>query len=530
MRWFNRRGPHAAVVGVAVLMAVGMLAGFGGSKSSLTTKAPHRGGTLTVLEAGADAGAWPSGLDPATDSTALGNATEMDAIYGELFQLAGKTKVIPDLATSYAFSNGDKTLTLHIRPGVTFTDGTPLDAAAVVSNLNADLAGDPLSRPSWPLGSITATGTDTVVVQFTTPDGAAANQIQGTNFNWIASPAAEAKLGLKKFAIDPVGAGPFEVVSDTPSSKLVLKANPTYWQKGHPYLSGLVFESTSSDETALEALESGAGQAYEDMGTVSLVKSFKSQGYKVTTIKATSTGDVQLNTEIPPFNNILAREAIYYGLNIKEIETKLDDGDCTTSESFTGPAALFYFPSVPGYRTYNLAKAKALVKQLGGLSFTLEYFGAGATPLAETEQTMFDAAGMHVKLLEEPDLTAWLEEYATHKWQATPLGIGSWDPSAGTGVAAYLQTGVISSGVNDPKVDALMAEAQAPASNSARATIYKQLAEYLSQKAYVPFICSGETWNIATKGVEGPGLTSPLPSFAGGITLTPWQDISMNNS
>lgn len=147
---------------------------------------------------------------------------------------------------------------------------------------------------------------------------------------------------------------------------LTLKANPHYWQKGHPYLSGLVFESTGSDETALEALQSGQADAYEEMGTPSLVKSFKAQGYTVTTIKGTSTGDIQLNTEVPPFNNIKAREAIYYALNPKLIAEKIYDGDCTVSQSFTGPAALFYFPTVPGYRTYNLAKAKSMVNEIPG--------------------------------------------------------------------------------------------------------------------------------------------------------------------
>jgi peptide/nickel transport system substrate-binding protein len=522
------------------MMGAGTLAAGGAPKQPSSVKVPslhassgpRRGGTVRVLEVGTNAGAWPSGLAPATDTTALANASEMNAIYGELFQLAGRTKVLPDLATGYKFANDDKTMTINIRPGVSFTDGTPFDAAAVAANLEADLAGDPLSRPPWPVASITAAGTDTVVVQFTAPDGAAANQLEGTDFNWIASPTAESKLGAKTFSFDPVGAGPFEVVSDIPSTKLVLKANPHYWQDGHPYLSGLVFESTGSDETALEALQSGQADAYEGMGTPSLVKSFKAQSYTVTTIKGTSTGDVQLNTEVAPFNNITAREAIYYALDPKLIAEKIYDGDCSVSESFTGPAALFYFPTVPGYRTYNLKKAKALVKQLGGLSFTLEYadFGSTSTPLAETMQTMFKAAGMQVKLLEEPGLTAWLEEYASHQWQATPVGIGSWDPAGNTGVAEYLQTGVISSGVNDPKLDSMMAAAQAPSSYAARSALYKQLAEYLSQKAYVPFTCSGETWNVAVKGVKGPGLTSPLPAFAGGITLTPWQDVSIGKS
>src|SRR5665213_2605331 len=59
--------------------------------------APRSGGNLTVLVV---AGTWP-GLDPLTDSTPTADATEFNAIYGQLFELGGKGAVLPDLATGY---------------------------------------------------------------------------------------------------------------------------------------------------------------------------------------------------------------------------------------------------------------------------------------------------------------------------------------------------------------------------------------------------------------------------------------------
>ncbi len=60
-----------------------------------------------------------------------------------------------------------------------------------------------------------------------------------------------------------MGAGPFIMVSDQPSTKLEMKRNPHYWQPGHPYLNGLVFKAVANDETALEVMQSGGAQAYD---------------------------------------------------------------------------------------------------------------------------------------------------------------------------------------------------------------------------------------------------------------------------
>jgi peptide/nickel transport system substrate-binding protein len=517
---------------VAAIAAGGGIAEAVPVSTSTTATSPHRGGTLTVLEGANYAGDWPEGLDPATNFDAAANSTMMDAIYGELFQIGNNDRLIYDLATGYQLTDGAKTLTVDLRRGVRFTDGTPFDAAAVVSNWKADLAGQSPVKPPWPtVTSITAAGQHTVRVQFTTPDGAVINQFQDALVNWIASPTALAKLGAKRFDFYPVGAGPFVVESDTAGSKLVLQRNTHYWQAGHPYLNGIVFESAASDEAALEDLQSGDGQAYEFMGTPQLVASFKKAGFIVTAGPGTGAGDVKLNTAVPPFDNKLAREAIYYATDANVIDEKVYDGTCPVTESFTGPGGLFYEPKVPSYRAYDLAKAKAIVQQLGGLSFTLYYAAGGSvgTVTAATLQTMYEAAGMKVSLQSSTGLPAYVQEFESGKWQLNPASIGSWDPAGGIGVAFDLQSHAPFSGVHDPQVDALIAKAAATPSMPARAKYYAQLAEYLNQQALTPFVCSASSWDIAKKGVQGPGLTSVTPAFSSGLTVL-WQDVSMNNS
>src|SRR6202034_1415936 len=196
------------------------------SSSTQPSTAPKAGGSLTVFEWNGYSGDWPAGLDPATNINGAATQSQMDAIYGELFELGPKGTIIPDLATGYSFSNGGKTITLDIRQGVKFTDGTPLNTAAVVWNIQRDLKSACTCKPTWPVTSVTATGADAVTIKLSAPDGAFIDEIFDSTADWIASPTAEQKMGEKAFAVKPVGAGPFEVVSDTLSSVLVLKKNP----------------------------------------------------------------------------------------------------------------------------------------------------------------------------------------------------------------------------------------------------------------------------------------------------------------
>jgi peptide/nickel transport system substrate-binding protein len=455
----------------------------------------------------------------------------MNAVYGGLFQVSSAGKTIFDLASGYQITNGAKTLTIDLRRGVTFSDGTPFNAAAVVYNFKRDLASSSAAKPTWVATSITAPNAYTVVVNVKTPDGAIVNQFQDSNVNWIASPGAIAKMGEKAFALAPVGAGPFEVVSDQLNTKLTLKANPNYWQPGHPYLDGLIFQSVSNDQTALDALQSNEAQAYEYMASQNLVSSYKSAGYTVTADPAAAGACVLMNTTIAPFNNIVAREAIYYATDAQSLNQGLNGGAFPLDESFTGPSGLFYNPKVPGYRSYDLAKAKALVAQLGGLSFTLDVadLGGDAAQEGEALQTMYEAAGMTVTINSLPGLAAYIQAYESHQWQISPSGLGSWDPAGSTGLAFRLQTGSPFSGVNDPHLDALMAQAAGTVNSAQRAKLYDEIAVYLNKMAYAPFLYSGVSWDVAAKGVEGPGLTTPAPDFSNGPE-TLWQDVSMGNA
>jgi peptide/nickel transport system substrate-binding protein len=500
----------------------------GGSSSSSSSTAasgtPKSGGSITVLESAGFAGDWPAGLDPATNVNGAADQTQMDAIYGELWELTEGGKLRPDLATGYKFSNGGKTVTINLRPGVKFSDGTPFNAQAVVFNWTRDLASPCTCKPVLPgKPVITAQGPTTVQIKLAAPDGAFIDQLQDSNFSWIASPTALKKMGEQAFKLKPVGAGPFTVVSDTLSNTLVLKKNPNYWESGHPFLDQLTVKTTAGDESALEAIQAGQGNAYEGMSTRQLVNSFKSAGATVTQEPSTSPYDIQFNTKIPPFNDKRARLAIYYATDAQLLDQKLFGNQYPVTESFTAPAGLFYEQKVPGYPEYNLAKAKALVKQLGGLN--INYFTITqpqTQPMMVAMQQMWKQAGINASI-HFYGLAELIKQFAG-PWQIAFQTAGAWDPGAGVGLGFRFLSQSPFSGVHDPKLDQLILGAQGAVDPAVRKKLYDQAAAYIAQNAYGPFLFPISGSNVA-KGAQGPGLTTPIPSVAVNPQIL-WEDVS----
>jgi peptide/nickel transport system substrate-binding protein len=513
------------VVSVALTFSLAAACGSSSSSTPSSTAAPaaRQGGSLTVLEGAGYAGEWPAGLDPATNIDGAADQSQMNSIYGQLFELGPKGQTIDDLASGYSFSNGGKTVILDIRHGVKFQDGSPFNAAAVAFNINRVDKSSCSCKPTWPVTSVTATGPYTVTMQLSMVYAPIISAFFDSAANWIASPTALSKMGEKAFALKPVGAGPFEVVSDTPNSVLVLKRNPDYWQKGHPYLNSLTFKTVASDEAAYEAMLAGDGQAYEDMSTPAILKE-SAQHFVVTNQLSTSPYDLQLNTSIPPFNNIKAREAIYYATDFPVILQHIFDNLYPQTESFTGPGGICYKPTVPGYRQFDLAKAKALVKSLGGMTINLGTISVlVATETTEALQTQWAAAGIK-STIHSYDLASLIAQFTSNKWQAMVQTAGSYDPASGVGVGFRFSSNSPFSGVHDPHLDALLNQAAATLNLAARCKIYDQAAEYISTMAYGPFYFSFAPANVVLKGVYGPGLTEPLPS----VVVTPsilWEDV-----
>lgn len=519
------------MLGIAV---ISMLAAACAPSTSGNTDAsagpPQRGGTLTYLANGVTS-TWPRGLDPASAGAAP--SIFLSAIFGGLFQLADGGKVVPDLAAGYNVSEDGKTLTISLRPGVKFQDGTPLDAAAVAWNIDRDLKTPCVCSPvsSWPPLSpqgITTPDDHTVVLNFSRPYAALMNVLVSTSANRIASPTAVQKMGDQEFGLKPVGAGPFEVVSNVVSSELVLKRYDGYWKQGQPYLDQLVFKSITGDQPTYQAIQAGQAQA-STLTTPALVKQ-ASQNATMTVTQQDGTAPwlIQLNTAVAPFNNKLAREAIYYATDTETIRTRLFNSLYPATQSFTGPGGLFYQPQVPGYRTHDLAKAKELVTQLGGL--TVDLIGGTdrvATDTLQVLQSQWQEAGIQTTI-HSYELPRTIQELEGKKWQAALQSNGAFDPGVSSGLPFRFLSKASYSGVQDPALDQMIEQAAATLDGQQRGQQYADIAKYISDQAYAPFLIAVAPAALARKEVHGPGVSTKIPLAS--VSLLPvWDEVWVEN-
>jgi peptide/nickel transport system substrate-binding protein len=524
------------------------------SSTSSPSSAPVKtGGSITVLESSGYSGAWTT-LDPPLNKEGAATQDFMTAVYGQLFELGTGGAIVPDLATGYSFTPDAKTLTITLRQGVKFTDGTPFNAQAVYTNWMRDLGTAGISNgfnSPWPIaelpapksappgtaeppaaGVVQVTGPYTIVLHFAAPDGAAIDELFDNIETWIASPAALTKEGTS-FGQNPVGAGPFQVVSNVPNNELIVKKNPGYWQAGHPLLDQITFKTVGSDEAAYEAMLANEGQVYENLATNQLLTE-SAQHFTVENNLGTSPYDLQLNTAVAPFNNPKARQAIYAATNFAPILQHLFGGRYPVTQSFTGPGGICYEQNVPGYQGYDPTLAKQLIQQTGLDKVTIQLGTIALSTAQESMQalaTEWESLGLKVKQTSWPlsGLIAAFEANGGKSWESMVQTAGAYDPASGVGVAFRFNSHSPFSGVHDPQLDTLLANAAGSTSLSTRCGFYNQAAAYIAKNYYGPFYFTLAPSNIAVHGVGGPGITTPLASVVVVPTI-PWEDVYYNPS
>ena len=512
----------------ALICVAAMVMGLSGSvisQAGASTSAVKHGGTVNV---GLVNILW-SNLDPATDTVEATHEVIMNSIYGELFQPGPNGTFINDLASGYSWANNHKTFIIDIRRGVKFQDGSPFNAAAVAANFNRVLQPQYacLCASSFTLvQSITAVG-NTVRVQLSAPYADMVAAISEEAPDWVVDPTAFNTMGQANYAQMPVGAGPFKVVSNIASSKLVLTASSNYWQKGHPYLSGLTFQNIPNDQSTLAALQSGTIQMALGITTQSIIGESIGQ-FQTQVVKQASMTDVAFNVLNPPFNDIRARQAIYYATNPQTIVNALYPNFAKTSESEVGPGVgLFSEKTVPGYLTYNLAKAKALIAQLGGLTFTMQSFNTASTILLDQAlANEWTQAGIKVTL--EPQASSiFVAAEAAQKWQAIDTGVGAIYPNVGiNGIPRRLGGHATTSGTHDPNIDGLINQSEQYFNIATRVKIMKKVYAYVAKEAYAVMLFSLPAVLIEAKSLRG--TTVPGGSLGGGNFEVNWANVWQN--
>ncbi|MBI5090615.1 MAG: hypothetical protein HZB15_17625 [Actinobacteria bacterium] len=422
--------------------------------------------------------AYPEQLDPLLIFSSYGRMVAA-SIYDTLLTIDESGELQPNLAESYSTTDDGTTWVLTLREGVTFQDGTPFDAAAVVAH--AQRLMDPANECRCAgdiAGLVSAEATGPMEVTFTlaAPSGSFPALLAG-EFGMVAAAASTPDA--------PIGAGPFAFGEARQDESITVTAWDGYWQEGMPYLDSIEYSIIPDVDTRIAALQSGDLDVFNSLPYARWPTISDDDSLQLIEYSGLGSVTVLLNMSAPPFDDIRARQAVVQALDLETLHETLNAGRTQSATSIFNRGTWAYPGEIESYPTYDLENAKQLVQELGGLSFTVLVPGPTYYEQAIAAQAMWAEAGIEVQV-EQGDANAVVTQYREGNYQAAFTSYsGRIDPQvfasryASTSSANY-------SKLNNPEMDALVAEADSTTDRTERAAIYKQIAELAAEE--LPFI------------------------------------------
>lgn len=222
----------------------------------------------------------------------------------------------PYLAESLEPNDDFTVWTLTLRPDVSFHDGTPLDAEAMLTMFTDFLTVDG-ANTQGALRDVTSMDiVDELSVTYTLsrPNAAFGDILVGPS-GWPFSPTAAAELG-DAFGDQPVGTGPFTFVSWQRDGEFVVERNDDYWQEGMPYLDGITFRPIPDEETRATSLSSGDIDAAQSVRLSSFLARVRDiPNVEIALGLSSGGGNVMFNTTAPPLDDVRVRQALAYAID-----------------------------------------------------------------------------------------------------------------------------------------------------------------------------------------------------------------------
>lgn len=369
-------GLRAAIVGstAALLLAACATAGPVATSPAPSAAAPTRGGNF-VMALSSDVAT----LDPAHAGYDFASWSMTIAVYSALVDYDQGLNLKGDLASSWTVSPDGMTYTFHLRPGVKFSDGTPLTSDDVRYTIERILDPKTASEGSWVFQNVVgadkfASGTashvsgvqtldpSTVTIELTAPEPYFLNLL-AMPYGRVVK-ASQVQKFASTFSNHPLGSGPFMLQEWTAGQKLVLGRNANYYDPTRPYLDSVTVLLNQNDQTRILEFERGQ-LSISDIPSAAYVQITTDPKYKpyLVTSKDPDTYFIGMKTNQHPFDNALVRQALNYAVNKKRL-VQLLNGRGVVSHGVIPPSMAGYDPHRRGYQ-YDPSKARTLLAQAG---------------------------------------------------------------------------------------------------------------------------------------------------------------------
>jgi peptide/nickel transport system substrate-binding protein len=385
-----------SAVAAASIAAISVLAACGSSGSG--SSAAGSGATTASGADGTINWEWslPTSWDPVT-STAGWDMHALGLVYASVTTLNAKGDVQPGLATSWKYAAGGTSVTFTLRPGLKFSDGSPLTATSVAENIkrgqtqaNSTVAAELSVITKVTVNSPVSFTLDLGQVDYQVPDLLAGKD------GMIVNPSAFKDVAA--IPTHPQGAGPFTLTSYVPDSHADLARNPRYWDASQIHAANFNVLSITQPEQILSALESGQVNVAYIAGNQ--VATAKAAGFKIAVIPSEVVNELDIQTTTAPFTNPKVVQAINYAINRQAILQVQASGYGAISYQPFPAGFVGYSAKLANEYPYNPALAKRLLAQAGyasGLSITLTSTSS-TDSLAEQIQGQLAEVGIKVTI------------------------------------------------------------------------------------------------------------------------------------
>lgn len=460
----------------------------------------------------------------------LGDATQLDPngavqspnevsvtqqIYEGLVQVSNDGKsIVPCLATSWTVSKDGLTYIFNLRPGVKFSDGTPVKGEDWVWSLlrARDTETSEYRFVAEAIADVKATDSQ-VTITLSHPwapflaDLACFNMVVGCK-------AYHDKVGEAFYNMHPLGTGPYRLKEWKKEEYILLEANPYYYIPGVPKTPEIKFTVVPDDNTRLMQLQAGQIDIANDIPFTMVEPVKKSKGLKVQVFPSTQIRYLILNTTQPPFNDPKVRQALTYGINKKEISDLVAGSYGAPVAALVSEAQGKWFNSSLKIRDYAPETAKKMLAEAGyksPVAFTLSIRAGSQVyeQIATLLKSELDKAGFAVTIeqLERASINA---KYSSLQHQATIL---QWiddinDPSEVTGwTVDYSQSKCWYTGLDDKVLNDLNTAASKELDEAKRVKMYWDIQKRIYDNANViPLFRNDFAYAYSTK-IQGLVVT-----------------------
>jgi len=244
-------------------------------------------------------------------------------VYEPILAITPDGKPAPGLAESWQFNPAGTELTLKLRQGNKFTDGTPVDGQAVKDFFNRALTDGQSARKVdfESIQSVTADSESTVTLHLKRPDFGILLRL-GPKAGQVPSPAVSPE-DLKQ---NPVGAGPYKVTEFVDGDHVFLDKNPDYWDAANIHVDRIEFYPKPAPAQAVASLTSGQYDLVNAIDTGSQRSAEGVPGVKIFSPAGNNNWYINLNLARAPFNDPQVVKAFNLGINREEFIAKAGDG------------------------------------------------------------------------------------------------------------------------------------------------------------------------------------------------------------